>query len=258
MYIRRMDKELKVAIEAAKAAQEILLHYYNNIDSHELKADNSPVTVADTESERTIIEIIKQNFPQHNILGEESGKQHKNSEYTWIIDPIDGTKNFIRGIPLFSTLIALRKTDEMVLGVSNAPAINELMYAQKGKGAYLNDELVKVSSVSQIEEAYLTFGSIKYFVKYGNIEKLLELAQRVKMARGTGDFWAYHLVASGKFDIKIEAEAKIWDVAAHKVIIEEAGGLMTTLDGQPLPDDGMCSTLATNKSLHPQIVALFQ
>lgn len=253
-----MTSELKVAIEATQAAQEILLKYYTKIDKHELKDDNSPVTVADKESEDVIKQVIRQSFPDHNILGEESGKEHKNSEYTWIIDPIDGTKNYLRAIPLFSTLIALKKRNEWLVGVSNAPVLHELAYAQKGEGAYLNEQRISVSDTATLEDSYLTFGSIKYFDKYGCLEQLVDLSKKVKMARGTGDFWAYHLVASGKYDIKVEAEAKIWDVAAHKVIIEEAGGVMTTLDGSELPEEGVCSTLATNKTLHPLVVDFFK
>lgn len=143
-----MSDYLKVAIEAAKAAEPTILNYFSKETSIDLKEDQSPVTVADKESEQIIRGVISNAFPDHGFLGEEGNNTNSDTEYLWIIDPIDGTRNYIREIPLFATEIALMKNGELILGVSNAPALKELMYAEKGFGAYLNDELVKVSEVS--------------------------------------------------------------------------------------------------------------
>jgi len=246
---------LKIALEAAKKAEEVILYYFGSVNSR-LKQDKSPVTIADKEAEKLIINTIRSKFPNHSFLGEEFGLEKEKTEFLWIIDPIDGTKNYLRKIPLFATQIALMKNDELVLGVSNAPVFKELMYAEKGKGAYLNNEKIEVSDVGRLKKAYMSFGGIEYFEKNQNLSGLLSLIHLTQGHRGIGDFWSYHLLAQGKIDIMIEAQTKLWDIAAQKVIVEEAGGVITSISGKPI-EKNTTSIIATNKKLHKEVLKYF-
>jgi len=247
---------LCTALEAAKQAQKIIMDYYTGEIKVDIKPDMTPVTLADSGAEKIIINTIKQKFPEHGFIGEETGTQNKESEYQWIIDPIDGTKNYMRKIPLFATQIALMKNNEIILGVSNAPALNELIYTEKDKGAFMGEKQLKVSSITSLSDAYLSFGSPKYFEKNGHTKALLSLANKVLSNRGIGDAWSYHLLAQGKIDIMVEASTNIWDIAAVKIIVEEAGGKVTTLTGGPV-DKNTHSIIATNGKLHDLVAREF-
>ncbi len=247
---------LEVAIKAAKRAEEVILKYYDKNIEVGFKGDSSPVTRADIESEKEIIATIKKEFPSHGFLGEESMKDTK-KDYLWIIDPIDGTKNYLRKIPLFATQIALMKRGELIVGVSNAPVLKELMYAEKGSGAYLNDALIEVSTVKNLDKSYILFGGIEYFEQANILNNLLSLVNNTQGHRGIGEFWAYHLLAQGKVDAMIEADTKLWDIAALKVIIEEAGGKVTDIHGSKVGIKTN-SLLATNGRLHQTILNYFK
>lgn len=252
------SNHLTVALEAVEAAEHIILHYMAHTAKSSIKADLSPVTVADQEAEEAIKTIIKRHFPDHTFYGEEGEKvdlqNHKG--YTWIIDPIDGTKSFMRHIPLFATQLALLKDGELVLGVSNAPALKELLYAEKGQGCYLNGERVQVSNTQELGSAYASFGGLKHFANSNMLEGLITLSQTAQWPRGIGDFWSYHLLAQGKLDVMLEAKTKLWDIAALKVIVEEAGGRFTQLDGNPITATSS-TALATNGNLHKEVLSLF-
>ncbi|MDO8639507.1 MAG: inositol monophosphatase family protein, partial [bacterium] len=222
-----MDKLLKTAIKAAKNAEKIILNYYSEEIKFKLKEDQTPVTLADIESERIIIKTIKSQFPTHSFLGEEATEKEVKSDYLWIIDPIDGTKNYTRKIPFFGTQIALMHQGELIIGVSNAPALKELMFAQKGKGTFLNEEKVFVSKINKLSESAASFGNLHGFESSGLIKNFLSFTNFVRHERGFGDFWSYHLVAQGKIDTMVEVGCRIWDIAAIKVIVEEAGGKVT-------------------------------
>ncbi len=253
-----MDSQfLIVALDAAKRAEEILLSYYNadTLDVT-LKPDETPVTRADTEAEKAIRETIKQSFPDHGFLGEEYGIEKGDSPYVWIIDPIDATKNYIRKIPIFGTQIALMKGEELILGVSNAPLLDELLYAQVGKGAFLNGNQIKVSDVSQSSDAMICHGGLKWFVEKGTFRGVYNLINDVARSRGFGDFYSYHLVASGRADVVIEAAISIWDIAAITVIVREAGGCVTDIQGQAISID-TASLVATNGVLHDTVMRYF-
>lgn len=249
---------LDIALKAVKEAEKSILHYLNQGVRAELKADLSPVTVADREAEEIIKRTISATFPDHAFYGEEGEKinleNHKG--YTWIIDPIDGTKSYLRQNPLFATQLALLHDGDFVLGVSNAPLLQETVYAQKGGGCFLNGQRVYVSDISSLNDAYVSFGSLKYFTKHDTIEQLLTLTEQARWARGIGDFWSYHLLAQGKLEVMIEADTKLWDVAAMKVIIEEAGGTVTQLDGSPITT-ATTSLLASNGRFHDKLIAVF-
>ena len=246
---------LKTGLEAAKKAEEIILKYYSDEIRAELKEDMSPVTVADREAEKAIIEIIRLKFPDHSILGEESGSSDSASEYLWIIDPIDGTKNYMRKIPLFATQIALMKDGEVIVGVSNAPALKELLYAEKGKGAYCNDRQIHVSKIDMLNKSYMSFGGLRHFEKKNLVDNLLVLVNSTQGHRGIGDFWSYHLLAQGKIEIMIEADTKIWDIAALSIIVREAGGKVTDIKGGTVGKE-TTSIIATNEIVHDEVLGI--
>ena len=248
---------LTVALEAAKNAEEIITSYYAaDTIKVQLKDDETPVTRADTEAEKAIRETITQAFPEHGFLGEEYGTQEGTSPYLWIIDPIDATKNYIRKIPIFGTQIALMKGEELILGVSNAPLLNELLYAEVGKGAFLNGEPIEVSDVSQPADAMICHGGINWFVEKGTFPGIYNLINDAARTRGFGDFYMYHLVASGRVDAVIEAAISIWDIAAITVIVREAGGKVTDIQGHAITKD-TASLIATNRLLHNTILDYF-
>lgn len=242
---------LTTAIEAAKAAQEVISHYYKSQLDIQLKSDQSPVTIADIETEKTIKKIIFERFPEHGFFGEETGKVNEDAEYNWLIDPIDGTKSFVRQYPFFSTQIALMKGDELIVGVSNAPMFGEMAYAELGCGAYLNDEPIRVSDISALEKSSLSTGNIVTLTSQP--ERWLglgELIRSVNRVRGYGDFYHYHLLASGKAEVIVESDVNILDIAALSVIIREAGGIFTDLEGDKLSLNTTSVLAANNDTLY--------
>jgi histidinol-phosphatase len=257
-YYPMASQYLQTALSAVKQAEEVILHYLGQNVRVQLKADESPVTIADQHAEEIIKKTIASVFPDHTFFGEEGDKVDLTNHrgYTWIIDPIDGTKSYLRKNPLFATQLALMHDGELIVGVSNAPLLKELMYAEKGAGCFVNGTPAHVSKVDSVSDAYLSFGSLKYFTKAGQAEPLLGLAQEAKWARGIGDFWSYHLLAQGKLDVMVEAETKLWDIAALSVIVREAGGSITQLDGRPI-DHTATTALATNGLIHTETLSRF-
>ena len=252
-----MSQFLTVALEAAKNAEEIITAYYTgDAMKVEMKADETPVTLADRGAEKVIRETIKQAFPDHGFLGEEYGIEEADSPYVWIIDPIDATKNYIRKIPIFGTQIALMKGDELILGVSNAPLLNERLYAEAGAGAFLNGEPITVSSVTRSEDAMVCHGGLKWFVEKGTFPGIYDFINDAARTRGFGDFYMYHLVASGRADAVVEAAISVWDIAAITVIVREAGGKVTDIQGQTITTDTN-SLVATNGVLHDTVLNYF-
>ena len=247
---------LTVALEAAKNAEEVITAYYSDDIKVELKDDETPVTLADRGAEKVIRETISRAFPDHGFLGEEFGTQEGTSPYMWIIDPIDATKNYIRKIPIFGTQIALMKGDELILGVSNAPLLNELLYAEAGGGAFLNGEPIQVSDVSQPKDAMICHGGLNWFTEKGTFPGIYNLINNTARSRGFGDFYMYHLVASARADAVVEAAISIWDIAAITVIVREAGGKVTDIQGQPVTKE-TASLIATNGILHGAVLNYF-
>jgi histidinol-phosphatase len=251
-----MSKFLDVALECAREAGELAMAYYSQGVGHSLKSDGSPVTQADVSVQRLIINKVHKEFPSHGFVGEENDISDSGMRYVWIIDPIDCTKHFMRGIPLFGILVGLMDKGKMVLGVSHAPALGELAYAEKGSGTFLNGSKISVSAKGSVAESYVSFGSLRSFGAAGKLDQLVQLSQDAFGCRGIGDFWSYHLLAQGKIDVVIEAKTKIWDIAALSVIVEEAGGRMTDMYGKNLTLEST-SALATNGKLHAEIVKRF-
>lgn len=249
-----MSPFLKTALEAAGAAQEIILHYYQGKFDVELKPDQSPVTIADVEAEESIKKIILGRFPEHGFFGEETGKTNPDAEYTWLIDPIDGTKSFVRRYAMFSTQIALMKGNELILGVSNAPAFREMAYAEQGQGAFLHGQALKVSAYTNLSQSALSLGNIASLAASSSWENLGKIITQVQRIRGYGDFLHYHLLADGKIDAIIESNVNVLDVAALSVIVYEAGGVFTDLFGKPLNLNSTTVLAAASQELHQQLL----
>ena len=250
-----MSLYLQTALDAVHAAQAIILKYYHGEFAVELKPDQSPVTIADVETEHAIKNIILDRFPQHGFFGEETGKVNPNAEFNWLIDPIDGTKSFVRGYPMFSTQIALMQGDELILGVSNAPGFNELAYAEQGKGAFLNHKPIGVSGYTALNQSALSLGNIASLAASPQWANLGQLITQVQRIRGYGDFLHYHLLAAGKIDAVIESDVNILDIAALSVIVREAGGVFTDLNGNTLNLHTKTVLAAASAELHADILA---
>lgn len=246
---------LDVAQDAAKAAGKIALAYFSKTQKIEYKSDNSPVTIADREAEKAARAVIAKKFPDHGIIGEELGITKSSSKYQWTIDPIDGTKSYVRGLPFWSVLIALLEENQPILGVSFAPALSEMLLAKKGGGTYLNGKKTHVSKVSNIKQSYLSHGSLKAFEEKSRVKNLLNVIRSTNSHRGSPDTYAYHLLIKGNIDILIEARDKIHDIAAPALLVEEAGGKFTNFEGKfSITDD--CA-FATNGILHKEALKIF-
>lgn len=250
-----MSLYLQTALDAVHAAQDIILQYYHGDFAVELKPDQSPVTIADVQTEQTIKNIILDRFPNHGFFGEETGKVNAGAEFNWLIDPIDGTKSFVRGYPMFSTQIALMQGDELILGVSNAPGFNELAYAEKGKGAFLNNKPINVSGYTALNQAALSLGNIASLAASAQWANLGQIITQVQRIRGYGDFLHYHLLASGKIDAIIESDVNILDIAALSVIVREAGGIFTDLSGGALNLETKTVLAAASAEIHADLLA---
>lgn len=243
------------AIEAARAAGEIALRYYRGGVEVTLKADQTPVTRADREAEQAITAILGRAFPDHGFLGEEFGQQGP-TERRWIIDPIDGTKNFVRGIPLWAVLIALEERGEITTGVVLNPVTGQLYWARKGEGAFADGERIRVSACDDLKEAFLVHSSLKILRPTSYWDGFVRLVDATARQRGFGDYYGYCLVAQGGAELYAEADLKPWDVAPVKILVEEAGGRLTDFSGRDSFADG--TVLATNGRLHAEALRLLR
>ncbi len=242
---------LQAALQAVRAAEAVILNYYHRDVEVEFKADQSPVTIADVETEQTIKRIILEHFPEHGFLGEETGKVNSEAEYRWLIDPIDGTKSFVRHYPMFSTQIALMHGNELILGVSNAPSFGELAYAEKGKGAFLNGKPLHTTTYTKLSQSALSLGNIASLAAHPKRWTALgNMIQQVQRIRGYGDFLHYHLLAAGKLDVVLESDVNILDIAALSVIVTEAGGTFTDMYGHALTLSTQSVLATASQALH--------
>lgn len=236
-------------MQAAHAAAEISRNYYAGNFTVTTKADLTPVTQADVECEQKIREIILGHFPEHGFYGEETGRTQEDADYLWLVDPIDGTKGFVRQYPFFSTQIALMHRGEIILGVSSGTMMDELAWAEKGQGAWLNGERLAVSKISDPDRAAISTGNLKSLALSEGWSRLGAIVARADRIRGYGDFYHYHLLASGKIEAVIESDVNILDIAALSVIVSEAGGMFTDLNGAAIGLDTR-SVLAANAALY--------
>ncbi len=246
--------ELAFALEIADRADRIALPLFRAGVEARPKADRTPVTDADIRVEEMIRESVAGRFPGDAVLGEEGGLRGS-SDRTWIVDPIDGTRNFAAGIQVWATLVALRVAGEFVLGVASAPALGERYHAVRGAGAWLNGRQIRVSETAPVEEAALCFGDPDAFGDDHERRAFVDLVGNTVRSRGFGDFWGHVLVARGSMDAMLEPSLALWDYAALVPIVEEAGGTITQLGGSPLAHGG--SALTTNGVLHQVIAARF-
>lgn len=240
---------LQVALEAAQKAATISREYYAGNFTVTTKSDMTPVTQADVECEQAISEIILRQFPDHGFFGEETGKTQADADYLWLVDPIDGTKGFVRQYPFFSTQIALMHRGEIIVGVSSGTMMNELAWAEKGQGAWLNGKRLTVSDIDDRDRVSVSTGNLKSLAAGAGWQALGDIVARTDRIRGYGDYYHYHLLAAGKIEAVIESDVNILDIAALSLIVTEAGGVFTNLNGEQ-PDLEIRSVLAANPSLH--------
>ena len=250
-----LDEFKKVALNAIANSERIILDYFHNVPKIETKIDKTPVTKADKEAEEIIISTIKKSFPSHGFMGEEFGNDNDKAEFTWIIDPIDGTKNFIHGLMFFGTVLGLKHQGKIILGISNMPAIGELLFASKTEGTSLNGKEVHVSKIPDLESSFVNFNPSKFNnPKFINIVKNVD--ERVLNMRGFGDTYGYHLVATGRADVFFEFGPKAWDISAFQIIIKQAGGRYSDFEGNEYALGG--TSLATNGLVHQEMLQLIK
>jgi histidinol-phosphatase len=249
------SKELQAALAAARAAGEVVRAYYQKSPEVRLKSDASPVTEADLRAEEVIRASLSGQFPGYGFYGEETGQHAMAADNIWLVDPIDGTKAFVREIPFFSTQIALMREGRLVLGVSSAPVYGELAWAEEDGGAYLNERAIRVSKVAALRDAAVSTGNLRSLADSPRWQRFGQLVGAAGYLRGYGDFVHYHLLARGALEVVIESNVNILDIAALTVIVREAGGTITDLAGSPVGLE-TTSVLATNGALHAEVLAI--
>ena len=247
---------LDAALAAATAAAELIRGSYRRTIGVRTKADGSPVTEADVAAEQAIRAILQGRFPQDGFYGEESAADRMDAERLWLVDPIDGTKSFVRQYPMFSTQIALMQRGGLELGVSCAPAWGggETAWAERGAGAFMDGVPLAVSGIATLEQATISTGNLRSLAGGPRWAAFGRIVTRLDRIRGFGDFLHYHLLAAGKIEAVIESDIHVLDIAALTVIVEEAGGRVTDLEGAPI-GLGTQSILASNGALHDTILA---
>jgi histidinol phosphatase-like enzyme (inositol monophosphatase family) len=247
---------LNFALDAAWQAGRVTLGHFQTGLAAERKADNSPVTIADREAEQKLRRLITSNWPDHAIIGEEYGHSPgaENSGYTWIIDPIDGTKSFVSGVPLYGVLLALVKDNEPVLGVMHFPGLNEMVYAIRGGGCFWNGRPARVSGVSRLADAVLLASDLNTFAMFHRADVFQRLIDATYIQRTWGDAYGYALVATGRAEVMIDPVMAVWDCGPLQIILEEAGGTFTDWKGTPTIFGG--ESIATNGALFEQVMAL--
>jgi histidinol-phosphatase len=245
----------KAAVELAGMGGDATLNHFKKTFQVEFKEDDSPVTNADREAERLIREQINKRFPSHGIIGEEYGAENEDAEVVWILDPIDGTKSFIHGVPFYTTLIGITIDREPSVGVIYAPALGEMVSAAVGLGCELNGEICRVRSCDDLGKATFLSTDVTSFEQYGYSEPYEELLELTRIHRTWGDAYGHMMVATGRADIMIDPILNIWDAAALLPIVTEAGGSYTDLAGKKSIESG--NALSTNKNLLPQLLSIF-
>lgn len=252
----RLADELAFARELADLADAVTTDAFgrHHRGNAETKRDGTWVTAADREVERTLRAAITERFPEHAVLGEEDGLTGPDDGPTWVIDPIDGTTNFVRGNPVWATLVGLRVDDEDVLGVVSAPALGHRWSGVVGVGAWQDGAPIRVSDVTDLGEAEVAFGGLDWFRRDGRwdgVERLVDACTRI---RGYGDFWSHCLVAAGSTELAVEAAVSTWDLVAVRALVAAAGGRSTDLDGNPTADGG--NSISSNGHLHDAALTL--
>jgi histidinol-phosphatase len=247
-----LNSDLRFAHSIADAADQITMKYFRAAGlAVKTKSDKTPVSEADEAVEKMIRERLAAERPNDGIVGEEFGEAGSGRR-RWIIDPIDGTKNYVRGVPVWATLLALEEDGKITTGVVASPAMHRRWWAALGDGAFCNGNRLRVSSVASIDKAFVGYDSVTDFRPH---DRFLQLLQQCERSRGLGDFWIHMLVAEGAIDIAVEPRVAIWDMAPIQIIVDEAGGKFTNLAGKTGPAGG--SGLSTNGLLHETMVRFF-
>jgi len=245
---------LDFAIDAAWQAGRITLGTFQRQVAVERKGDQTPVTAADREAETHLRDLISRYWPDHGVLGEEFGHRPGRSRYRWILDPIDGTKSFLCGVPLYATLVALVENDLPILGVVNLPALGEMVYASRGGGCFWNGRPACVSEVSSLQDAVLLATDLDSFGRHGKAEAWRRLVSATYLQRTWGDAYGYTLVATGRAEIMVDPRMSVWDCGPLSVILEEAGGTFTDWEGEPTIWGE--NSIATNGVLYEDVMQL--
>ena len=258
----RWATDLTLALSLADAADALSLNRFHAVDLQvTTKPDHTPVTDADKAVEARVRSALAAEQPGDAVLGEEEGLTPGDGGRRWILDPIDGTKNYARGVPVWATLLALEDDGELVVGVVSAPALDRRWWAAVGAGAWVQERggeprRLRVSEVGSVAEASLSYSSLSGWEDQGRLDGFLDLTRAVRRTRAYGDFWSYMMVAEGVVDIAAEPEVSLWDLAALDVIVREAGGTFTAVDGTPGAEGG--SAVATNGPLHEPVLGFLR
>ena len=249
-----LDELLELALCAAREAGEITLRYFQKNPAVEIKADRSPVTIADRESEHLLRQRIEERFPDHGIVGEEFGATREHSPYRWLLDPIDGTVSFIHGVPLYGVMVGLEHEGEPSLGVVHFPALGETLWARRGGGAWWNGKRVRVSDVARLEDATLLLTDAKGFAAVGLDAAFQRLRAATELERTWGDCYGHAMVATGRAEIMLDAMLNEWDACPLVPILEEAGGRFTDWTGARTVR--VKNGIASNGLLHNAVLRL--
>jgi len=244
------------ALEAAQEAGQFALNYFDQDIAVEWKADLSPVTLADKGAEDLLRKSLLGKFPGDGFLGEESGATASSTGYRWIIDPIDGTRSFVRGIPIWACMVGLEFQGELIAGVVAIPAMKQVYHALRGHGAFRDNRQIHVSRVANLESAHVYYSSISWFKKAGADQQFLNLVSLTERQRGFGDFYGFMMIAQGSGEIMVEYGVHSWDLGAIVPIVEEAGGKLTAWDGKL--DIEKPDVLASNGLLHDRALQIIR
>ena len=245
---------LEFAVDIARGAGEITLKYFRQDPETSKKADGSFVTIADREAEKFLRQRILERFPDDTVLGEEEGESKGNSGRRWVVDPIDGTFAFVHGVPFYGVLIGVEVDDEPTVGVVNIPALDEIVYGAKDRGAFLNGKPARVSGKTGLEESLVLCTEFSACERYGFGAAAAELQRRAKATRTWGDCYGYVLVATGRAEVMLDPVMNLWDCAALLPIIEEAGGTFTDWRGVRTISGG--NSVATNGLLFDEVMMI--
>ena len=245
---------LEFAVDIARGAGEITLKYFRQDPETSKKADGSFVTIADREAEKFLRQRILERFPDDTVLGEEEGESKGNSGRRWVVDPIDGTFAFVHGVPFYGVLIGVEVDDEPTVGVVNIPALDEIVYGAKGRGAFLNGKPARVSVTTGLEESLVLCTEFSACERYGFGAAAAELQRRAQATRTWGDCYGYVLVATGRAEVMLDPVMNLWDCAALLPIIEEAGGTFTDWRGVRTISGG--NSVATNGLLFDEVMMI--
>jgi histidinol-phosphatase len=242
------------AIDITRQAGQLALRYFDTNLTVEYKGDDSPVTVADRNTEQFLRTQLQEAFPGDGFLGEEFGDTPGTTGYRWVLDPIDGTRSFVRGVPLWAVLVGLEYRGEPIAGIVDAAPLGHTYHALRGQGAYRNERRIRVSDEADLARALIYYSGLLYFVKAGREQVFLELIRRTDRQRGFGDWYGFMLVAQGSGEVMIDHGVHAWDIVAVIPIVQEAGGRFSDWDGKL--DVHRPDALASNGKLHDEVLRI--